>query len=224
MVATMLPVWLIVGGVGGVSIIGHMTNTPESVRWALERGANGVELDLQFDGRGRPEAFQHTRDASLDPCDCTCLCPLAALACPAESVCKALVDGQGRHCRAGADAGAMASFLADESLRSRLAVVYIDAKLGDKVSVDGAVLGLPCCPDRGQSQTAKVTDLAAAGANVVRLLNENLMARGYRGQVILDGNYVRYVDFLKVSRQPITRVGISMNQTPAARPWPFRVR
>ncbi len=55
-----------------VTIVAHMTNTPGAVRWALEQGANGVELDLQFVD-DQPDRFQHSID--FEPCDCTCLCP-----------------------------------------------------------------------------------------------------------------------------------------------------
>jgi hypothetical protein len=38
--------------------IAHMTNTPGSVDWALEKGANGVEIDLTFyKASGSPQVF-----------------------------------------------------------------------------------------------------------------------------------------------------------------------
>ena len=50
-----------------------MTNTPDSVDWALKEGANAVEFDLVYDSNGKPHRALH------DPkyyCDCTCRCPV----------------------------------------------------------------------------------------------------------------------------------------------------
>ena len=47
--------------------IAHMANTATAVTWALRQGANGVEIDLNFDDNGNPTEFKHGL-----PCDCTC--------------------------------------------------------------------------------------------------------------------------------------------------------
>ena len=55
----------------GFYIINHMTNNLETLEFAVEQGANAIEMDLQFDKKGNPTILQHARF-----CDCTCMCPL----------------------------------------------------------------------------------------------------------------------------------------------------
>jgi len=50
--------------------IAHMANTATAVDWAYSQGANGVEIDLNFDDNGNPTQFKHG-----SPCDCTCFFP-----------------------------------------------------------------------------------------------------------------------------------------------------
>ena len=52
-----------------------MTNTPDSVDWAVGKGANGVEIDVEFDSNGNPWRFIHSPKFG-DFCDCSCMCPL----------------------------------------------------------------------------------------------------------------------------------------------------
>ena len=52
-----------------------MTNTPDSVDWAVGKGANGVEIDVEFDSHGNPKRFIHS-PKSDDACDCSCICPV----------------------------------------------------------------------------------------------------------------------------------------------------
>ncbi|XP_057296968.1 dermonecrotic toxin LarSicTox-betaID1-like [Hydractinia symbiolongicarpus] len=58
-------------GSEGFYNIAHMTNNKESVIWAVEKGANSVEIDLKFDEEGVPLKFHHGF-----PCDCSCMCPM----------------------------------------------------------------------------------------------------------------------------------------------------
>ena len=49
--------------------IAHMVNDRQQVKWAMNAGANGVELDLLIDhSTGIPTQFSHGF-----PCDCTCI-------------------------------------------------------------------------------------------------------------------------------------------------------
>ena len=47
--------------------IAHLSNSKEAVDYAVKAGANGVEVDLQFDDDDKPDHFGHGF-----PCDCTC--------------------------------------------------------------------------------------------------------------------------------------------------------
>lgn len=145
-----------------VSVIAHMVNTPNSIRWALAQGANGIEIDLKFDD-SHPGRFHHGF-----PCDCTCFLSYATFQ---DSGCMVLGEG----CSASTGVTEMTDFLgSSEIVSSQLAIIYIDAKL-DK----------------------SVPNYAEAGANVVRLLNEKVLGRGYRGQIILGSSSISRSDFLR---------------------------
>ena len=55
-------------------IIAHMTNTIHAVDWAVAKGANAIEIDLEFKADGTPFRFIHS--PSGEACDCTCMCPM----------------------------------------------------------------------------------------------------------------------------------------------------
>jgi hypothetical protein len=88
--------------------IAHMTNLIKSVEWALEQGANGIEMDLNFDDSTTPTRFHHGL-----PCDCSCF---------ASGICN--LDE--RVCRGESKVNTMFTFL--ELHYDRLAMVYIDTK------------------------------------------------------------------------------------------------
>jgi hypothetical protein len=60
----------------GFYLIVHMTNTPATVQWAVDQGANGLEMDLQFDSAGSPTVFQHGGSVT------DCVCAFAYGICP----------------------------------------------------------------------------------------------------------------------------------------------
>jgi hypothetical protein len=68
----------------GFYAIAHMTNTAAAVDWALGQGANGVEMDLQFDAAGKPTFFKHG-----GICDCTCIVGTDGIGKALTSVCAA---------------------------------------------------------------------------------------------------------------------------------------
>ena len=164
----------IVKATNGVSIIAHMANSPGAVRWAMSQGANGVEMDLQFNG-SHPVRFQHSLD--VEPCDCSCLCPIGKL-CSGENICTALFADTGSHCTASTSFHLMAETLTDPAVVSKLAIIYIDSKL-----------------------TNSMKDFYGAGADLVRLLNLFVLDQGYRGQIVIDANYIIYSDYLKGALQ-----------------------
>ena len=58
-------------GSEGFYNVAHMCNNKYAVEWALQVGANGVEMDLNFKEDGTPDKFTHSHI-----CDCICKCPL----------------------------------------------------------------------------------------------------------------------------------------------------
>ena len=126
-------------------VIAHMTNTLDSVRWALAEGANGVEMDLRFTDRGEPLEFRHG-----SPSDCTC-----NLVPSRRHICSQLGGGS------SVGVGPMFNLLAKQP---KVALVILDTKL------DGA---------------AAMTMQEAAGTNIVRFMDRELFAKGYRGKVIV---------------------------------------
>lgn len=145
-----------------VTIVAHMVNTPTSIRWALTQGANGIELDLKFNGVN-PGIFHHGIF-----CDCSCFLRLFT---NKENICRALDEG----CSGFTSAADMVSFLGSkEILSSNLALIYIDAKLD-----------------------TSVIDYVEAGANLVRLFNTNVMAQGFRGQILVGCPNFKFFTFLQ---------------------------
>ena len=145
-----------------VTVIAHMTNTPNAIRWALEQGANGIEIDLKFDGT-HPSQFHHGAH-----CDCSCLLQFLSIQ---DHGCRSLGEG----CSGSTSVTQMTDFLgSSEILSSHLALIYIDAKL-----------------------EKSMRNYAEAGANVVRLFNENVISRGYRGQILLGCSTVSQTDYLR---------------------------
>lgn len=152
-----------------VSVIAHMVNTPNSIRWALDQGANGIEIDLKFDGT-RPSKFHHGF-----PCDCSCLMDFLTFR---HNGCRIL----GEDCSASTTVGEMTNFLSsDEIISSDLAIIYVDAKLDNSIE-----------------------NYAEAGANVVRLFNEKVLAEGYRGQILLGCLTISRIDYLQGALQEAT--------------------
>ena len=143
-----------------VSVIAHQVNTPDAIRWALGQGANGIEIDLNFDGT-LPVNFYHGT-----PCDCTCV-----LNPTSDNGCAALTNA----CTASTSRAEMMNFLGSSEIsHSRLALIYVDAKL-----------------------EKSMRDYAEAGSNVVRMLNENVLAQGYQGQILLGCYTISKSDYLR---------------------------
>lgn len=152
-----------------ITVIAHMVNTPNSIRWALDEGANGIEIDLKFKGT-YPIQFHHGF-----PCDCSCFLHLFS---KWDNGCSVLGEG----CSASTTVKEMTDFLgSSEIVSSPLAVIYIDAKL-----------------DKSEPNYAE------AGANVVRLFNEKVLERGFRGQILLGCSTIPRSDYLQGALQEAT--------------------
>lgn len=111
------------GGRRAYFVIAHMANSTRAIDWALEQGANGIEVDLNFDDRGMPEIFQHG-----GICDCQCAHGNA-------SICSSLSwDGRGGRiapCRASASPRTL---LEHAAKKQALALIVIDSKLPNRMS------------------------------------------------------------------------------------------
>lgn len=94
-----------------------MTNTPAAVKWAVEQGANAVELDWTFDrSTGRPSKIYHGV-----PCDCTCYFNYQP-----ENVCSILDEDSWLACNADSDIKVLLSTLASQI---KIALIIIDSKI-----------------------------------------------------------------------------------------------
>ena len=91
--------------------IGHMANTDSAAKWAVSQGANGLEMDLNFDSQGRPESFKHG-----GVCDCSCNTTT-------ENICD---NGLSNSCNASSNPSQHLRFIAT---LPGLALVYIDSKV-----------------------------------------------------------------------------------------------
>lgn len=91
--------------------VGHMANTDAAAQWAVAQGANGLEMDLNFDGGGSPQSFKHG-----GACDCTCNTTT-------ENICD---NGLGNSCAAESNPAEHLQYIAT---LPGLALVYIDSKV-----------------------------------------------------------------------------------------------
>ncbi len=92
-------------------IIAHMTNTVAAVTWAVNEGANGVEMDLNYDANGTPIEFKHG-----GVCDCSC-----NIAGGVTHVCSPLKNS----CEAKENPATLLNKVAT----TNLALLYIDSKV-----------------------------------------------------------------------------------------------
>ena len=98
-------------------VFAHMVNHKSLVDWALQQGANGVEIDLAFSG-GNPTKFLHGV-----PCDCTCKVGTLKNVCTQTAALGPLGT-----CTHGTGINDMLEHLAT---KKNLAMVYIDSKTDD---------------------------------------------------------------------------------------------
>lgn len=131
--------------------------------WAIEQGANAVEVDLQIASTGALRRFYHG-----PPCDCTCKCiPPFWAKCRMDDtlVCSALLEDTNVRspCKAQSQVEEMLRHLAT---KSELALVYIDSKLG----------------------AIRTATKETAAANVVDALVDLLFDQGYGGNVVVGGD------------------------------------
>ncbi|MFK8186393.1 MAG: hypothetical protein AB8B99_23705 [Phormidesmis sp.] len=137
--------------------IAHMVNTPKAICWALSKGANGLEADLNFDEDGNPTVYEHGGLVS----DCTCnLLPSD------NHVCSVVSKD---------DKTPAAELLRCIACQPNVALHVVDTKMNDDV------------------------DQRAAGANVIKLLENELFGAGYQGNVIVGVGATKYIDYIKAA-------------------------
>ena len=105
------------------TIIAHMANGVEAVKWAVEKGANGIEVDLNFKKTGELNYFKHG-----GICDCDCWQN-------SEHICQALLkkDNRKQVCNAKETLSNMRTVIAENS--KKLALLYIDSKLDKSINL-----------------------------------------------------------------------------------------
>ncbi|MBL8203893.1 MAG: hypothetical protein JNM09_06650 [Blastocatellia bacterium] len=97
--------------------IAHMTNTTAAVDWAIAEGANGVEVDIQFDATGRPTEFRHGGS-----CDCSC-----GGSGDNRNVCSSLKSCEAKE---------IPATLLNKIATTNLALVYIDSKVDGSTNAE----------------------------------------------------------------------------------------
>ena len=155
--------------------IAHMVNTISAVDWAIGRGANGVEIDLQFNhSTGDLLGVRHE-----PPCGCTCVCPpllwhLCEFA--TDHVCAVLYNDvkSGSPCNAGSTVHDMFSHIAS---KREISFLYLDSK------VDSSSMG--------------ITAMQNAGQNVIKAVNNDLFGNGYGGRAVVGAFKFDALPFLK---------------------------
>ena len=138
-----------------------MANTVSAVDWAIGRGANGVEIDMDFNSTtGDLRRIHHGT-----PCDCTCKClisPFSKLCgLDTDQVCAPLYyDVKGDPCMAESPVHSMFNHIAS---KKEIALVYLDSKIKDM--------------DK--------STMEKAGVNVVKAVNQDLFGANYGGKAII---------------------------------------
>ena len=161
----------------GFYTIAHMTNTISSVDWALGRGANGVEMDVQFNSTtGDVMRIQHG-----PPCGCTCVCPSPdwrKCELAAGHVCAILYnDEKGRDpCYASTDVNVMFKHIAS---RKEILFLNLDSKI-DSTAMSPDIMG-------------------EAGKNIVKMANEYLFGNNYSGIALVGIEYFGSLPYLKAA-------------------------
>ncbi len=156
-------------------ILAHMVNTIEAVDWAMKLGVNGLEMDLRFDPETNfPTEFRHSTFNTTDVCDCSVGQETR------DNVCNYLNNPAkntlSHHtCISKEDAGKMLHHLA-KTYANKLAVIYIDSKV---------------------DKDDKPKNFTEAGKKVVDLLERELFANGYKGQVIISAGELQYSEYIK---------------------------
>lgn len=89
----------------------HTLNNENILDYALEAGANALEMDLNFDDRGYPSTFYHD-----NICDCLCTSP--------ESC-------QFKVCNNARPAKAVLSHFMSHKKMGQVAMLYLDSKMGE---------------------------------------------------------------------------------------------
>ena len=154
---------LYIVGEEGFYNIAHMVNTKSAVDWALDQGANAVEIDVAFNSfSGALKEVKHGT-----PCDCTCACPA-----PAWGICSSITGFVCSVLKHGVTAespcngkSTFIDMLRHLASKNELALIVIDSKIEES----------------DMSKNA----MRRAGKNIVKALNMYLFGAGYAGKVIV---------------------------------------
>jgi len=140
--------------------IAHMCNNIQTLDWAVKKGANAIEADLQFDHLARPSRFYHGL-----PCDCNCMCNFY-VTCQwfmSHTVCYPL-SKQSNNCKAASRTDQWLRRAATKH-SSKIALLWFDSKI------------------KGNGYSDEKLRLAAR--NLIKLLEHNLFSLCYKGIVLI---------------------------------------
>jgi hypothetical protein len=146
--------------------IAHAINHSQYIDWAIASGANALEADLNFSDAGAVEEFQHRVMCESMVADSELRKAMVQnrsyVANPATKKVRTITTGWD-FCNVQEVAS---SFLQTLARKPSIALFIVDSKVGRSVAKNNAAR-------------------AAAGRNVIDVLNRELFAYGYRGKVIV---------------------------------------
>lgn len=201
--------------------VAHMTNTTAAIDWALGRGANGLEMDLQFDSTGKPTIFQHSIKTS-SPCDCSLgigslpslcdvLAPGKTVASVSKDVAKDFVYatvgstiGAAVWPVLSASIGATTLYSNTQACVAKQDATDILAHIGNSPTAKSQLALVYIDSKFDGLEKSTPAERQQAGRNVVDLLQKNLFDKGYQGQVII-GNPFPSDGFIDYSQAAMTQ-------------------
>jgi len=157
--------------------IAHMLSTKKLIDWGISQGANAVEADLHF-VNGVPAKFSH--GPGLCECTFTGIAKATANIPLIKDITKRLYPPV---CQASSDPCGVSENATDWfnhlATKSNVALLIIDTKTG----------------------SIKDNEMATAGKNVIKMINQELFNRGFKGTVIVGVPEFNGLPYLRAAAQ-----------------------
>jgi hypothetical protein len=165
----------------GFMNMAHMVNTKQTLDWALNEGANTVEIDIVYDKHSSKAVQARHSMASDEPCDCTCYVPSMMFLNWKANVCSSLMKhgGKGSGAFACQSARPIKKYMRWLAARKQIAMTYFDNKVHHSWSIDQQV---------------------TAGRSIAKQI-QYLFKQGYQGSVIVGGSDAAFKTYLVTAMQ-----------------------